>query len=69
MNTNPKGYTCTTCGKFTEWPLYVYAHSMETLNSSCNVCGEKFKVCRMIGVRTKKGKIPIATTTPKGGAA
>jgi hypothetical protein len=62
----PKGYDCTTCGKFNEYPLYVFAHSMDVLHSACPVCGEKFKVCRMIGIRTKKGKILSAAPKPKG---
>lgn len=39
----PKGYKCT-CGKFNEYPAYVYAHWDIELVHTCD-CGKIWTIC------------------------
>jgi len=38
------GYNCETCGKYHEYPMYVYAHSREVLIATCDNCGAKHEI-------------------------
>lgn len=38
----PKGFTCASCGKFTRYDAWVYAHWQELLTATCPACGKKY---------------------------
>jgi len=40
--TKPKGISCE-CGKFNEYPAYVYAHWKDDLTFTCE-CGRKYSI-------------------------
>ena len=61
MSDLPKGYTCTSCGKFNSFTAYVYAYFYGVITHTCE-CGARNKVLR--------GKLlPAAIHAKKGGAA
>ena len=40
----PKDYNCTSCGRFHEFPAYVYAHWRDVLAHKCEGCGQEHEI-------------------------
>lgn len=51
-----KGFTCGTCGKFHEFPMYVFAHMRQVIVHDCD-CGAKHSIVMATARQTKKGKV------------
>ena len=64
----PKGYSCGTCTKWHDFPLYVYAHSRDVLKHECDNCGARHNIVMMYATQTKKGKPPrlVLRPSPRG---
>jgi hypothetical protein len=52
-----KGYTCKTCGTWHEYPMYVHAHSNESITHTCE-CGAKTSVRNYVARQVKAGAAP-----------
>ena len=57
MKKDEKGFNCETCNQRHEYPFYVYAHTLDVLNHTCDKCGAVHSIVMLTAKQKKKGKV------------